>query len=656
MKSLIRGAWLAAMLTVPATTALGQQPATANDAMAATRAANDALLSALPLANREDFEFASRGLIESVPDLVIKAADGRVVWSMAQYRFIEGDAPQSVNPSLWRNARLNAQAGLFRVTDHIYQIRGFDISNMTLIEGRSGVIVVDPLLTAETARAGFELYLKHRPRKRVVAVIYTHSHADHFGGVRGVVDAADVRAGRLRIIAPQGFMEHAISENVIAGNAMSRRASYMFGNLIGKSPRGQVDAGIGKTTSSGTLTLIPPTELVARTGQVMTIDGVRFVFQMTPDSEAPSEMNFHIPAWRALCLAENANGSLHNLYTLRGAQVRDARSWAGHLNEALRLFGEQTDVVFTGHFFPRFGRARIAEFVTRQADAYQYIHDQTLRLANHGYTMNEIAEMLELPPGLSGEWFNRGYYGTVSHNSKAVYQRYLGWFDGNPAHLNPLPPEQAARKYLEFMGGADAVIAKAQLAFDNGEYRWVAEVMNHVVFAEPQNARARGLAAAALEQLGYQAESAIWRNFYLTGAAELRDGVRKGAAPGANSPDLVRGLSLDEFFAYLGVRLNGPKANGRKLLLNFRFTDTAQNYTLQLRNSVLVATAGTQATGADATFTLTRALLDDITLRRASFDEKLRAGEISVQGDPQKLSELFSLLDDFERWFNIVTP
>lgn len=647
---------IALVLTAHALPAHGQAPNASRGATEATRAANAAVLRELPFANREDFEFASRGLIEAVPGLVVKAADGRTVWSLPPYGFLEGDAPPTVNPSLWRNAMLNMNAGLFKVTDRIYQIRGFDISNMTLIEGDTGVIVIDPLLSAEVAKAGLDLYFRNRPKKPVVAVIYTHSHADHFGGVKGVVTEEDVKAGKVKIIAPQGFMDHAISENVMAGNAMARRASYMYGNLIPKSPRGQVDAGIGKTTSAGTITLIPPTDLVSRTGEEMTVDGVRIVFQITPDTEAPSEMNFHFPQFRALCLAENANGSLHNLYTLRGAPVRDARAWAFYLNESIRLFGDATDVMFTSHFYPRFGHDRIVEFVARQADVYKYLHDQTLRLVNHGYTMLEVAQMVKLPDSLSAEWFNRGYYGTVNHNTKAVYQRYLGWFDGNPAHLNPLPPEEAGRKYVEFMGGADAVIAKAQAAFDKGEYRWVAEVMNHVVFAEPENARARGLAADALEQLGYQAESAIWRNFYLTGAAELRHGVRKGPAPTTNTPDLVRGLTLDEFFGYMAVRLNGPKADGRKIALNWLFTDTGQQYTLLLLNSVLNHTAGAQAKDADATITLTRAMLDDVALRRTTFEEKMKSGEVRVEGNPQKLGELFALLDSFDFWFNIVTP
>ena len=632
-------------------------PQGAKPATEVTRRCNHAVRRWLPMTDLQSFDDARRGFIADIPALAVKRAGGAPVWNLAAYGFLENEeAPASVHPGLWRQARVNMITGLFKVTERVYQVRGMDISNMTLIEGDTGLILIDPLLSTEVAHAALELYFAHRPRQPVRAVIYSHSHADHFGGVRGVIDEGDVRSGKVKVIAPQGFMDHAISENVIAGNAMSRRAAYMYGSLIPKSPRGQVDAGIGKTISTGSLTLIPPTDSVTKTGQEMTIDGVRIVFQVTPNTEAPSEMNFHFPQFRALCLAENANGSLHNLYTLRGAQVRDARAWAFYLNEALRLYGEQTDVVFTSHFFPRYGRSRIAEFVTKQADAYKYIHDQTLKLANHGYTMNEIAGMVKLPKSLALEWFNRDYYGTVNHNSKAVYQRYLGWFDGNPAHLNPLPPEEAGKKYVEFMGGADAVMAKAQVAFDKGEYRWVAEVMNHVVFAEPQNAKARGLAADALEQLGYQAESSAWRNFYLTGASELRNGVRKGPALTAGSPDMVRGLSLDEFFAYLGVRLNGPKAEGRNLALNFRFTDTGQQYAVVLRNSVLNAAADTQVKDADASITLTRALLDEVTLRLTTFEEKIKTGEVKVEGDPRKLGELFALLDSFDFWFNIVTP
>ena len=634
----------------------GQSPPLPQAASAATQIANQAVLKELDFSNTEDFKEASRGLIEAVPDLIVKGANDRMVWNLKQYGFLKGVAPETVNPSLWRNALLNMNAGLFKVTDRIYQLRGFDLSNMSVIETDNGIIVIDPLITAEVAKEALDLYYRHRPKKPLVAVIYTHSHVDHWGGVKGVVREEEVKAGRVKIIAPEGFLEHAISENLLAGNVMARRASYMFGNLISKSPQGQIDAGIGKTTSAGTVTLIAPTDLVTKTGQEMTVDGVRIVFQLTPDSEAPSEMNFYLPQFRALCLAENANATLHNLYTLRGAQVRDAKAWAKYLNESVRLFGDRTEVLFTGHFFPRFGRARIIDFLEKQADTYQYIHDQTLRLANHGYTMNEIAESIKLPDSLGREWFNRGYYGTINHNAKAVYQRYLGWFDGNPAHLNPLPPEQAGKKYVEFMGGAEAIISKAQQAFEKGEYRWVAEVLGHVVFAEPEHSKARALAASALEQLGYQSESAVWRNFYLTGAAELRHGVRKGPAPSTLTSDTVRAATTDMFFDYLSIRLNGPKADGKKITIHWNFPDTGQQYLVRLRHSVLSYTAGAQAGDADLTLTLTRTLLDDIFLRRTSFEEKMQSGEIRFEGNPQKLGELFALFDQFDFWFNIVTP
>lgn len=626
------------------------------DASAATRAANAAARTGLDFSDREDFEFAARGRIESARDLVVTDAEGKTVWDLRCYAFLDGDSPDTVNPSLWRNALLNLHCGLFEVTPGIYQVRGFDISNISFIETSDGVVVVDPLISTEVARAALELYFRHRPKRPVIAVIYTHSHADHFGGVRGVVDEAEVRAGRVQIIAPEGFIKHAISENLFAGVAMGRRAGYMYGNLLPRCACGQLDAGIGKATSTGTLSLIAPTRTITRTGEEVEIGDVTFVFQLTPDTEAPAEMNFHLPQLRTLHLAENANASLHNFYTLRGAQVRDASAWAHYLREALRLFGEHSEVMFTGHFWPRWGGAHIARYITRHADAYRYIHDQTLRLANHGRSMNEIAEELALPETLAREWYNRGYYGTVSHNAKAVYQKYLGWFDANPAHLNPLPPEDAAKKYVEYMGGADAVIARAERHLAQGEYRWVAEVLSHVVFADSGNQRARELAADAMEQLGYQAESAIWRNFYLTGAMELRAGIRKRPGARGFAPDVARSMSLAMFFDFLAVRLNGPKAAGRPITLNFEFSDSGERCTLRVRNGVLDYTAGEQAADADASVRLPRALLPAIALGRADVKERLAAGEMSISGEPKKFAELFTLFDSFEPWFEIIAP
>jgi alkyl sulfatase BDS1-like metallo-beta-lactamase superfamily hydrolase len=626
-------------------------------ATAATRAANAEVLEELPFTNTDDFDLAARGLIEATPDLVILDTDGGLVWDLRKYAFLAGDPPPTVNPSLWRNAQLNMHAGLFQVTDRIYQVRGFDLSNVTFVETDTGVIVIDPLAAVETAQAALALYYQHRPRNPVLAVIHTHSHLDHYGGVKGITTEDDVRAGTVRVFAPSGFLEHAISENVLAGNAMGRRASYMYGNVVLAGPAGQLDSGIGKTVSDGTRSLLAPSDTITQTGQEVTIDGVRLVFQLTPDTEAPAEMNVFFPDLRALCGAENATPTLHNLYTLRGAQVRDAKAWASYLTETVRLFGAETDVLFTQHFWPRWGQAEIIQFLNNQADMYKYLHDQTLRLANHGYTMVEIAEMIQLPASLRDQFPYQGYYGTVNHNVKAVYQKYLGWFDANPAHLHPLPPVEAAKRYVEFMGGGVQVLAKAWRAYQQGDYRWVAEVMNHLVFAEPANLAARSLQAAALEQLGFQAESGPWRNFYLVGAAELRRGVpRFLPAPTILSPEVATAMTPEMVFDYVGVRLNGPEAEGSALTFNVVLTDVNQTYALRLRNAALRYEAGVQDEAADATLTLTMAALTALVLGTATLEQQLANGDVTASGDPAKFGELLALLDTFPFWFDIVTP
>ncbi|HQX63489.1 MAG TPA: alkyl sulfatase dimerization domain-containing protein, partial [Thermomicrobiales bacterium] len=531
----------------------------AKDATRFTQSANDTLRDELNWEDVRDFESASRGFIASLDDPVITNADGRPVWDLNAFPFLsEETAPPSVNPSLWRVSRLNAlYHGLFKVTDGVYQIRGFDLSVMSIIETDSGYVVIDPMISAEPARAGMDLVYQHVGRKPVVAVIYTHSHVDHWGGVKGVIDEADVKAGKIKVIAPENFVEYAISENVIAGNVMSRRASYMYGNLLPKDTKGQVGAGLGQTTSVGSNSLIIPTDSITHTGQTMTIDGLDIEFQLTPDTEAPAEMNFLFPRYRALCMAENCSHTMHNLYTLRGAQVRDAKAWAYYIDEAIDYFSGRYDVVFASHHWPTWGADESTAYLKLQRDMYKYLHDETLRLANQGYTLLEIPEIIHLPAEIYRAWHNRGYYGSINHNVKAIYQRYLGFFDGNPATLHPLPPEAAGRKYVEFMGGADALLANARRAFDQGEYRWVAQVVNHLVFADPDNEAARDLQADALEQLGYQAESGPWRNFYLSAAKELRDGVIDIATPKSTNPDIVRATPLDMFFDLLAVRLIG---------------------------------------------------------------------------------------------------
>ena len=628
-----------------------------NDATSITRALNRAVLDELPFDDVGDFEDAGRGFVGSLPEVEIKNAQGRVVWSLREYAFLgEETAPPTVNPSLWRQARLNMHHGLFQVTDRVYQIRGFDISNMTLIEGDAGVIVIDPLISTEVARAGLELYRKHRGARSVTAVIYSHSHTDHYGGVRGVVDEDDVRAGRVDVWAPDRFMQEVVSENVIAGTAMVRRAQFQFGATLPKGPRGQVDAGLGKVTSRGTVTLIPPTRVIAERVETHVIDGIEVVFQLTPEAEAPAEMHMFYPALRALNLAENATHNLHNTYPIRGAQARDANAWAKYLNEARDRFGRHADVAFAQHHWPVWGNARVLDFLARQRDLYKYLHDQTARLMNHGLKAVEIAERLALPQSLGRTWHMRGYYGTVSHNAKAIYQRYLGWYDANPANLNPLPPVERGRKYVEYMGGADAAIARAREDFAKGEYRFVAEAMSHVVFADPANVEARQLGADALEQLGYAAESATWRNAYLLGALELRQGAATTAARAPVSPDVVRAMTLDLFFDYLGVRLNGDKAEGRRLVINWSFSDLDRGYVLNLENCALTYLADRQSENADATVTLDRAALNRLVLRELTFADAIERGVVTVAGDPAKVIELFDLLDDFTLTFDVVEP
>lgn len=613
----------------------------------------------LPFKNKTDFELASKHLMAKPDQLTINNADGKAVWDLTPFAsFIKtgANSPATVNPSLWRMAQLNMYYGLYRVTKDVYQVRGYDLSVMTIISTNTGYVVVDPLISSQTAKAAMELVYTNVARKPVVGVIYTHSHVDHFGGVKGIVSEADVRAGKVSIIAPKGFMEAAISENVMAGNAMSRRAQYMYGSLLPKNAQGQVDGGLGKTVSSGTVTLIAPTQIVQQTPTNTTIDGREFVFQFTPNTEAPAEMNFYLPQLKALCMAENATHTMHNLYTLRGARVRDAHNWVKYLNQSIELFGAKSDVVFASHHWPIWGSKNIVEYLQNQRDMYKYIHDQTLRLANHGYNMDQIAEQVHLPKSLANNWYNRDYYGTVNHNVKAVFQRYLGWFDGNPAHLNPLPPVSTSKNMVQYMGGAQAAIEKARKDFATGQYRWVAQAMNYVVFADPHNKDARNLGADALEQLGYQSESGPWRNFYLTGAQELRDGVVKHAAPETASPDIVAAMDLNSLFDFLAVHLNGPKANGRTIKMQFNFPDIDRKYYVLINNSVLNYYPNRIEPNADVTVSIDRKLIDKIVLGKTDFVKEVESGAVKVGGDLKKLAEFSTLFDHFDPWFNIVTP
>ncbi len=638
--------------------ALTASVAAAKDATDATKAANAALLKKLPFGDQTAFKLAHKGFVAPLPAEPIKGKAGNLIWDPGKYEFIkEGEeAPASVNPSLWRQSQLISISGLFEVTDGVYQIRNQDLSNMTIVEGKKGIAIFDPMISTETAKVGLDLYYEHRGKKPVVAVIYTHSHVDHYGGVRGVTTHADVDSGKTKIYAPIHFLDHAVAENVMAGTAMSRRASYMYGNLLPPSAKGQVGAGLGTTTSAGTVTLIPPTDIISKTGESHVIDGLTYEFLWAPGTEAPTEMLFYIKEKKALNGAEDATHTLHNTYSLRGARIREPLPWSKFLNQALHMWGDEVEVLFGMHHWPVWGNKAVVDHMKLQRDMYRYINDETLRLANHGYTMVEIAEMFEMPKAIDTHFSNRGYYGSVNHNVKATYVLYLGWFIGNPATLHVLPPVEASKRYVEMMGGTAALLQNAQAYYDKGEYRWVAEVVNHAVFVDPGNQAAKNLQADALEQMGFQAESGPWRNFYLTGAKELREGVAKLPTPNTASPDTIRAMSLDLFFDFLGMRLNGPQADGKRIVLNFDFTDVKQKYTIEMVHGVLNHTAGRQAGDADATITLTRETLNQIVLNETTLKDAIGSGAVKIAGSQAKLDEMLSYLDSFEFWFNIVTP
>lgn len=623
-----------------------------NGATAETAQANRAVAAGLPLDDPQDFEDARRGFIAGGEDVRIETADGRVIWDTAQYAFVGGAAPDTVNPSLWRQATLNGIHGLFEVTGGVYQVRGYDLSNLTLIRGDRGWIVVDPLTSAETAAAALALARRHLAPGPITAIIVTHSHIDHFGGIAAIL--ADADRAPVRLIAPRGFVEEATSENVLAGTAMGRRAAYMYGMALPRSPHGHVDTGLGKEPARGSIGFALPTELVDHTPQTMEIDGVPFVFQYAPDSEAPAELTFYLPVQRAYCGAEIVSHTLHNLYTLRGAKVRDALRWSGYIDEALQLFPE-AEVVFASHHWPVWGRERAATYLAQQRDAYRYIHDQTLRLANRGATPQEIAEQLELPPALSRVFATRGYYGTVRHNAKAVYQSYFGWYDGNPAHLDPLPPADAARRYVEAMGGAAAVRARAEEAFQRGEYRWAATLLDHAVFADSGDRTARELLARTYEQLGYQAESGPWRDAYLSGAAELRAGILGGGVDLRAAAELLRHLPPEQFLRSLAVRLDGPAAAGRVTIVNLVFTDLGESHVLTLEHSVLHHRQAEPDPRAAVTVRLTRALLVRLLTGEAGLRELVFSDELDVSGSRMELFAFLRLFDRPDGRFPIVT-
>jgi alkyl sulfatase BDS1-like metallo-beta-lactamase superfamily hydrolase len=605
--------------------------------------------------DRKDFEFAARGFIATRKDVKIMRDDGHMAaFDLSSYGFLEGQAPDSANPSLWRQAQIITQHGLFKVHERIFQVRGFDVSTVSFIDAGSGWIVVDPLTSVEVARAALELVNEHVAKKPVLAVIYSHSHVDHYGGVGGITNAADAASGKVKVIAPEGFLEHAVSENIIAGPAMLRRARFQFGLTLPRSAEGEMTSGLGPCPSLGALSLIAPNELVTRTGQEITVGDVTMVFQLTPGTEAPAEMNFYLPQFRAVFMAENANLTMHNLLPARGALVRDAKAWADYLTESIRLFAGKSDVMFAAHGIPRFGQQEIEAFLTSHRDAYKFLHDQSVRLMNSGLTATEIAEELALPDVLAKQWFNRGYYGTMSHNAKAIYQRYLGWYDANPANLHPLPPEPAAKKYVEAMGGAANVMALAEKAERAGELRWAAMLLNHAVFADDKNQTARDQLAAIYTKLAFETEAGTWRNIYLTGAQELRIGPVQLPA-GGFSPDVLSATTTSMLLDFAAVRVNPAKA-AKSFKINIELTDRNETHLITVGNGVLIHEEGISDPNAGLTVRMKRPDLLMTLFAGLPYAARVESGDIAMTGDASLYGALVGLIEPFTPNFPVVTP
>lgn len=615
---------------------------------------HDMVRSQLPFHDTQDFSDANRGKIASFPSEAIKTEDGRVAWNPESFSFInQDDQPGTVNPSLWRMANLNQFTGLFEVSEGVYQVRGADLANITIIEGDSGIIVIDSLMSEETARAAMDLYFEHRPKRKISALIYTHNHVDHFGGSRGVFEGGDVDEGT-QVIAPAGFMETLVKENIIAGTAMNRRIQYQFGTSLDAGVTERVDGGLGQTISTGTVTLIAPTLEITEKRQQMTIDGVNIDFLLTPGAEAPAELVMYFPDLKVLASAEMSTPLLHNLYAIRGASVRSGALWADYINEMMHVF-KDAEVLVSQHHWPKWGAENIQDFLSKQRDIYKFIHDQSVRLMNRGYTPTEISEEIRLPSSLENEWGVRGYYGTVSHNAKAQYQLYLGWYDGHPANLNPLPRNEEASRFVDYMNGEDAILTKAQEDYDNGDYRWVAQVLSHVIYANPENEAARELQAKSFDQLGFQSESAIWRNAYLQGAKELREGNSSGSGARIVSPDLIGAMSTSMYFDYLGVNLDPDLAEGSNIEINWRFTDTGENYLVNLQNATLTHIKGFESSSPDVEISMTKAILNDVMMGGATFEEKVESSEIELTGN----DGFFKFMDMFDTGnpaFNMIEP
>jgi alkyl sulfatase BDS1-like metallo-beta-lactamase superfamily hydrolase len=626
-----------------------------------TDAANAALLKALPFNDKQSFEDATRNKIADLPDKgVVKNAKGEVVWDLSRFDFLAGDkpAPDTVNPSLWRQAQImQRNAGLFKVTDGIYQVRGLDITNCTIIEGKTGLIVMDCLMSKETAKAAMDLYFQHRPQKPIKAILFSHSHIDHYGGVLGVVPAEDIKSGKVKLYAPEGFTSAALDEAVIGGNRQMRLTGYQYSALVERSPTGAVTSGLGLDVSTGETTFAVP-NVVIKDSETVNIDGLDFEFMQAPDTEAPAEMFFYIPQYKALCTAEDAVFTLHNVYTLRGAKPRSAYNWAKFLQAAREKWGGKAEVLYAPHHWPLWGVDNIDQHIKRTAAAYKFIDNQTVRLANSGYNMVEAAEMIQNFPGALGkDWALRGYYGTINHDVKAAFDKHFGWYDGNPATLHPLPRVEAGKRFVEYMGGADAILEKAQKDYDKGDYRWVAQVLTKLVYAEPDNMKARYLLADAFEQMGYQAEAGTWRGWYLSGAKDLREGVKKLPVVVFASASTIEAEPLDLFFDYLAVRLDPEKVVGKHLTMNFDFTDTQEKWLLEVEWGVLTYYKGKQSKEADVTVTLTRADLNKILLGKTKVETEIMSGNIKVSGkNPEAFDEFLAALVTFDGWYQVVMP
>ena len=622
-------------------------------ASAATIEAQKAAAADLPVEDGRDADFAARGFVATRSDPLIKAADGRNVWNLDAYAWMEGDAPPTVNPSLWRHTKLLRQHGLYKVTDNVWQVRGFDVSNMTVIGGKTGWILIDPLTTKEVASAALELVNQQLGARPVSAVVYSHSHGDHYGGVRGVVEEAEVKAGKVAIIAPEHFIAEAASENVLAGPAMGRRANYQFGGSLTPGPQGQMGSGIGKAISGGAITLIAPTDTIRKTGETRVVDGVTMEFQMVPETEAPSEMNVYLPAARTFLAAELATCTFHNILTPRGAKVRDALAWSNYLNEAVNLYADRSDTAISSHCWPRFGKAEVRDWLSGHRDNYRYLHDQTIRMMNSGMTQAEIAEAIAQPDAIADQWYNRGYYGTYSHNSKAVYQRYLGWYDAVPANLNPHPPTDRAKRFVADMGGLDKVLAAAKKAMAVGDYRWSSDLLNQFVFADPKNAEGRALLADSYEQQGYQAESAIWRNQFLSAARDLRQGVQASAT--IQSPDMIAAIPTGLLLESVATRLNPASIGDKKLAINFAITDRQESVKVSVGNSVMISEMGSSHSTPAATVSGPRQLFLAMLFLKMPL-AALEAGGLKIEGDRAAVEALQAALDPLPGAFNIAEP